>query len=641
MQVSILTFYYFNSIIYLNEKSLIFKQNVAFLYYSYMTMKSYSPELRDLQSEALDKIEAAIESGAKHIFLNAPTGSGKSIINIELAKRLGIPSFILTHERSLQEQYEETIEQYLKYNDVQNISSAQNYICSKTNKNVKDFAKCTRDGKNIWDASFLDCSGSCDYHHRRIDAPVKNITVTNYAYYFKQMNYTYDILGLGMEYKDLDDLRKDYQPVHADGNRVAPFIPRPLVIMDEAHRLPDQAQSAFEFEWGVGPLNKFVEAIKSCGKAGHYLPVMKFKWAKMAEIIGEITGTSLDDNRKHIKLIKRTRNWIKPQRTKLFNQTNDFVNAKWVKKDKPIPKEVTDLIYEMRNIENAYCRMDDIIGLISEHGLENLVVGYSSKGNRKYNLLSDRHVLKSALFPYGEIFIYTSATLGDIDVLAERMGIREYVKIDVDPNWNYSNSPVYYTKTANFSNKNKEESLLYAKRVISNILYKHQGEMGVIHTGTYEFAEMLSGFDRIMTYSNTEEKIRLLERINIGELPTDTVLAGPSLFEGIDLPGDLCRFQVVTKLQYPNLQDRLWAKRCYGSQKKIYNDKPFSDLIQAIGRGVRYDGDHSTTYLLDERFVRYIKNKEAYLPPGWKNRFNLMPVGERMGLLLESNKLYV
>lgn len=44
-------------------------------------------KLRDAQRTVLKKAEEAIAAGKKHIFIEAPTGTGKSIIGLELAHR--------------------------------------------------------------------------------------------------------------------------------------------------------------------------------------------------------------------------------------------------------------------------------------------------------------------------------------------------------------------------------------------------------------------------------------------------------------------------------------------------------------------------------------------------------------------------
>ena len=114
---------------------------------------------------------------------------------------------------------------------------------------------------------------------------------------------------------------------------------------------------------------------------------------------------------------------------------------------------------------------------------------------------------------------------------------------------------------------------------------------------------------RLLYYNNTTEKREILE---IFKNNTNSVLIGPSLFEGIDLPDDLCRFIIIMKVPYPCLGDEL-------VQRKIelfptwYNSQTSNYIIQGIGRGVRNKTDWSHTYILDGCFS-YLYNitKQQY-----------------------------
>ena len=61
------------------------------------------PGIREKQKKVLDMIESAIKSGYKQIFLEAPTGFGKTPVAITLARYLG-SSHICTATKDLQTQ---------------------------------------------------------------------------------------------------------------------------------------------------------------------------------------------------------------------------------------------------------------------------------------------------------------------------------------------------------------------------------------------------------------------------------------------------------------------------------------------------------------------------------------------------------
>lgn len=71
-----------------------------------MSLQSYFPlpTMRGKQQKILLEIEQALKSGFKHIFLESPTGFGKSPVAIALARYLG-SSHICTATKDLQNQY--------------------------------------------------------------------------------------------------------------------------------------------------------------------------------------------------------------------------------------------------------------------------------------------------------------------------------------------------------------------------------------------------------------------------------------------------------------------------------------------------------------------------------------------------------
>src|SRR5690606_11493312 len=62
------------------------------------------PQIREKQKKVLVDIESALKSGYIHIFLEAPTGFGKTPVAITLARYLG-SSHICTATKDLQTQY--------------------------------------------------------------------------------------------------------------------------------------------------------------------------------------------------------------------------------------------------------------------------------------------------------------------------------------------------------------------------------------------------------------------------------------------------------------------------------------------------------------------------------------------------------
>jgi ATP-dependent DNA helicase DinG len=93
------------------------------------------------------------------------------------------------------------------------------------------------------------------------------------------------------------------------------------------------------------------------------------------------------------------------------------------------------------------------------------------------------------------------------------------------------------------------------------------------------------------------------------------VLLSPSMTEGLDLVGDLARWQVICKLPYPYLGDPQVAAR-RAEEPGWYDWRTCLTLVQAYGRAVRSEDDHAVTYLLDADAPAFLQRQRGRLP-GW------------------------
>ena len=89
--------------------------------------------------------------------------------------------------------------------------------------------------------------------------------------------------------------------------------------------------------------------------------------------------------------------------------------------------------------------------------------------------------------------------------------------------------------------------------------------------------------------------------------------------EGVDLPGDECRFQIIYKLPYPDLGDRQIMLRA-NADEDWYNYKTALSLIQTYGRGMRFEDDYCVTYFIDSRIGEFVEN-DRFIPDSFKYHF--------------------
>jgi Rad3-related DNA helicase len=83
------------------------------------------------------------------------------------------------------------------------------------------------------------------------------------------------------------------------------------------------------------------------------------------------------------------------------------------------------------------------------------------------------------------------------------------------------------------------------------------------------------------------------------------VLCSPSSKEGLDLKDDLCRFQIILKVPWGDLADKVVQARM--KEDPIwYANEAVKNLEQAYGRGMRSKTDWCDCYILDQSFQRLL-----------------------------------
>ena len=259
--------------------------------------------------------------------------------------------------------------------------------------------------------------------------------------------------------------------------------------------------------------------------------------------------------------------------------------------------------------------------MIAQHGLRNLVV-CDDDGERAYHNMSDYLLFHRHFRNFARTRIYMSATLQP-KLLIDRWKLdpaKCYI-INVNSEWDSNKSPIVLCNTADMGYSGGRDSVNKAVKKIDELLDSHANERGIIHTVTHLIAEELKANSRhshrLLTYSNTAEKLELLDQLE--NKPSNSVLVGPSLFTGIDLSDDKGRFNIITKLAFPNVGSPLWARR-FKFARDVYFGETASVLEQSAGRTTRHADDYSTTYILDSRAKDFLKYSRRYLSDTFMDR---------------------
>lgn len=217
---------------------------------------------------------------------------------------------------------------------------------------------------------------------------------------------------------------------------------------------------------------------------------------------------------------------------------------------------------------------------------------------------------EESLFNAGNVFLFMSSSFFDYSSFANDLGIeKDEIYILRVPNiFDLSKNPVKIYKKYNMDYKNLSEYAEPSLEIIKEILDKHPNEKGIIHTVSTECMEYINknlNNSRLICHTTANRK-EILDQFKNSNEPK--VLVSPSMNEGVDLPGDLCRFQIIYKLPYYALSERVKLRsKTYKSGEDWYDYKMLTKLIQTYGRGIRFEGDYCKTYILDNRILGIIE----------------------------------
>jgi Rad3-related DNA helicase len=223
------------------------------------------------------------------------------------------------------------------------------------------------------------------------------------------------------------------------------------------------------------------------------------------------------------------------------------------------------------------------------------------------------------LFETADTVLLMSATIFSKSLLCGALGLKEedvcYIAVP-ESIFPVENRPIRALNVAQLSRASMEASLEGIARAVDQIMERHAGERGVIHTTSYQQVNYImqhvseANRARLVTTEGTFERSVLLQ---IHSSTGASVLISPSLYQGVDLKDDLSRFQIVVKVPYPDLSERR-------TRVKLDRDQGWYDwqtalrLVQTYGRSVRSETDHAVTYVLDSNFTRFVNGHRALFP---------------------------
>ena len=231
------------------------------------------------------------------------------------------------------------------------------------------------------------------------------------------------------------------------------------------------------------------------------------------------------------------------------------------------------------------------------------------------------HLGQSHVWRHGHKWLLMTATPISSQEMVESLGWEgRYETVRVKSTFPIQNRRVFYRGKRSMSFKEREGGAWddMGNAIIED-LKRHVGERVLIHTVSYALTEHLTKMlrsaklnRRIVSYRNAMNRDAALKQY----LDTEgSVLVAPSMGRGVDLPGDACRVQMITKVPFPYLKDRQVSKRLHSRGGQLwYNVQTIREVVQMCGRAIRSDTDWAVTYIYDSDFRKILWEKRALFP---------------------------
>ena len=526
-------------------------------------------KIRDQQREAIEFALREFEEGKKFVIIEAGTGVGKSAIGVTIARAMSkwLPqndaykpgAYFITTQKILQEQYLDDFGGCK--GSMTSIKSSSNYQCKFHKKqSCGEGQRLVRLEQDKTSKFFRTCSFSCNYKEAKGKFMESQESITNFSYFLAETTYS------------------------------GKLLPRDVLVVDEAHNSDTELSKFIE----VSISEKFAQTVLNLQMPKTLNNEQAaFSWIKNVYLV------KLSSHLKHIESMFE-------QHAGLREKVKEFEN----------------LSRQIEMLDKHMCKVNRFIELFDE---DNWVLNIAETDEQKTRRLEFKPIDISqysdqSLFKFGQKVLMLSATILNHRAFCESLGIplEQAAFISLPSPFPIDNRPVLVSSIGKMSASEIDNTLPQLAEAIRRILAAHPKEKGIIHCNSYKISNYIMKSiksNRLLTHKSENREDVLNQHISSKE---PTVLVTPSMTEGIDLKGDLSRFQILCKVPYPYLGDKLVQKR----MKKWswwYPLQTAKTIIQSLGRSIRSADDYAVSYILDSDWDRFYGQQRDMFPESFRD----------------------
>lgn len=526
------------------------------------------------QQQAIERVLETFDAGYKYVFLEGPTGSGKSAIGYTIAQFVQ-KAYYLCPQKFLQDQLSADFGENGKclgsHRPMIDLKGRGTYPCSYYERMLDKFGKDHPDYPITFEKArqkIMCDKGECKRQGQSKIVECCDGKLAVYCPYFKRV---YEALASHICLMNFHSFLFQTNVVHQ-------FPKRDLLVIDECHVSEDVLLRFVELKISDKHLMRRQIKFPKLETVDEYLEF--FDEIGLGEIIAD-----------EIKLARA------------FG-------------DEKAEDEWTHLAIKYEMITNS--TTDEWVVLWEE----------SKEKVSRTVILRPVFVDEFAerfLFNKADHVLLMSATILSKEAICDSLGIEndEAHMLRLPCLFPAENRQLHFVPSGSMSFKNKAKTFPKLVADVTKICRKHANDRGIIHTHNFEICKKLIDecpkdvSSRFLHQKDDQFEGNKHLLIQKHKNTPNSVIIAPAMHEGLDLIDDLGRFQILCKVPYPPKADPQISRRMEMSPT-YYDWRTATKLVQSYGRIIRHDGDFGTTYILDKDFEFFYKRIKSMLPSWFK-----------------------